>query len=68
MTKGDCDLETVDSFYSPMYGERVQRARRTVCLNERTYTKIDGMMLRAGERLEPPPCTCPPMLEPWEMI
>lgn len=68
MTKPDCPTEIVERLYSIIYDGPITRVRRTVCHNERTYTKIDSMWLRKGERLQPPPCTCKPMVEPFEMI
>lgn len=68
MTKRDCQLVLGYTVYSLQHDGPVRRIRRATCGNERTYMAVDWMALKGGEQLEMPPCTCPPMLEPWEMI
>lgn len=68
MTKPDCRIEIVEQLRSAAFGG-VCVVRRVDCRNERTYTDIDVAMVRGTkERLAPPPCTCKPMVEPFEMI
>lgn len=68
MTKGDCDV-TVDYLpFSAVYGGAITRLTRTGCGHQEVYDMTKRAYANDRRPLEPPPRTCPPMPEPWEMI
>lgn len=68
MTRNECRIEVVDFFNSSVWGKSVV-VQRMVCGHKETYSDLDIAIARGKvQSLIPPPCTCEPMVEPFEMI